>query len=214
MLLRLERTLSFDQVLTAAEAASNALFRELFPTETLRADQLMNVATVTLLSASVSDPDELYTRLGDARAFEVLQRFEQTVSQEVGQCGGAVFEADDTHVLAAFKNPADAVRAAMRLKRAVAASNQLSQAEVGLRVGVHAGTALVATAARGVAYYGRSVALTRRLLELAGNGEMLFTEVVSGDPQVAAMLQREQVAGDAVPIRIAGRNETLATRIV
>ncbi len=212
MLLRLERTLSFDNVLTAAQASANHVFRELFPEESLRADQLMNVAAVTLLAVAAGDPDGFYARLGDARAFERLQQLQQTFATLVGENGGAVFEADDTHSIAAFESPAAAVRTAARLAAALPAGDAPAQ-DLGHRLSAHAGTALVATAPRGVAYYGRTVSLTRRLLEFAQNGEFLCTEAISGDPQAAAVLEELGLVGAVFPLEISGRREGFATRL-
>src|SRR5262249_42958013 len=74
LLIRLERTAARGDALTAARAASLALFRELFPNELLAPGQLATVSTVTLLVTGL-DPaqaDALYQELGDARAFSVI----------------------------------------------------------------------------------------------------------------------------------------------
>ena len=73
-MVRVERTASRSDALTAARAASLALFRELFPGEMLAPGQLATVSTVTFLVTAL-DPaqaDALYQDLGDARAFGVI----------------------------------------------------------------------------------------------------------------------------------------------
>ena len=56
LLVRVERTASRSNALTAARAASSALFRELFPGELLAPGQLATVSMVTFLVTAL-DPD-------------------------------------------------------------------------------------------------------------------------------------------------------------
>ena len=79
-----------DDALTAARAASLALFRELFPGEVLSPGQLATVSTVTLLAAEL-DPaqaDALYQDLGDARAFNVIHELFRLLGEAVRDAGG------------------------------------------------------------------------------------------------------------------------------
>ena len=69
LVIRLERSATRNDALTAARATSMALFRELFPGEFLAPGRLATVSMVTLMVTAL-DPqqaDSLYTELGDAR---------------------------------------------------------------------------------------------------------------------------------------------------
>ncbi len=73
LVLRVERTAQREDALTAARAASSALFRELFPGEILESGKLVSVAAVTLLvldlngATNLDKPGNLYQTLGEAR---------------------------------------------------------------------------------------------------------------------------------------------------
>ncbi|MFM9116610.1 MAG: protein kinase domain-containing protein, partial [Planctomycetota bacterium] len=67
--IRLERLAGRSLALTAAAASSLALFREMFPDQTLAPGRMISVTTITLLSLEVCDAGFLYRELGDAAAF-------------------------------------------------------------------------------------------------------------------------------------------------
>src|SRR5205823_70612 len=115
LVVRLERTTLRDDALTAAQASSLALFRELFPGETLSPGQLVAVATTTFLVTALHDAEHLYAQLGDARAFAVVREHYRIIGEEVKRNGGAVVKTVGEGVLAAFQESEGAVRAALAL---------------------------------------------------------------------------------------------------
>src|SRR5262245_44264579 len=74
LVVRLERTADRDDALTAARAASLALFRELFPGEVLSAGQLVSVCDVTLLASEVLGLSELSESEAFARLHSLLRQ--------------------------------------------------------------------------------------------------------------------------------------------
>ena len=118
ILIRVERTATRSDALTAAKAASVALFRELFPGEILAPGQLATVSTVTLLFASL-DParaDALYHDLGDARAFGMIHEHLEHLGTAIRKGGGAVIKTMGEAVLASFSQVTAAVETALSLE--------------------------------------------------------------------------------------------------
>ena len=85
LVVRLERTATRSDALTAARATSMALFRELFPGELLAPGRLATVSMVTLMVTAL-DPqqaDSLYNELGDTRAFSVIHEHLQHLGEAI-----------------------------------------------------------------------------------------------------------------------------------
>ena len=117
LVIRVERTATRNDALTAAQAASMSLFRELFPGELLAPGQLATVSMVTLLVTAL-DPqqaDSLYNELGDARAFSVIHEHLQHLGDAIRAGGGAVVKTMGEGVLASFNEVEEAVRTAIDL---------------------------------------------------------------------------------------------------
>ena len=83
LLIRIERRVPPQDVLTAALASSLAVFRELFPEEVLSRGQLINVTTVTLLVIDLHKSQNLYQELGDSEAFTRIHTYFQLVGDKV-----------------------------------------------------------------------------------------------------------------------------------
>lgn len=179
VVIRVERTAPRDDALTAARAASLALFRELFPDEVLAPDLLIGVTTVTLLVAELDWGTTRLEELGDQRAFALFSEFYGRVADCARREGGSLVKTQDEAVRASFPDPAAAVRAAI----ALAASPGPP-----LRLGVHQGPALAATLHEHLDYFGATVLQAARLPRLARPGEILLTQPVAADVGVAAAL--------------------------
>src|SRR5439155_10765162 len=115
IVVRVERRVSREDALSAARAASLALFRELFPGEMLSPGQLVRVATVTLLVTALDRAGHLYQELGDAQAFALFHDHFLLLDDCIRREGGAVVKTVGEGVLAAFSETAAAVRAGLAL---------------------------------------------------------------------------------------------------
>src|SRR5262249_2857786 len=143
LLVRVERTASRSDALTAARASALALFRELFPGEVLSPGQLVSVANVTLLVTDLDGASDLYEEVGDGPAFSRIHECFRLLGERVRQEGGAVVKTVGEGLVAVFNEPAAAVRAALDLP-AVLRREEATRG-LRLRVAVHRGPALAAT---------------------------------------------------------------------
>src|SRR5262249_51037887 len=112
---RVERAAPRTDALTAARASALELFRELFPEETLSPGRPVSVATVSLLVTELEGAGALYAELGDARAFALLHEHFHGLRDRVRAEGGALVKTVGEGAVAAFTDPAAAVRAALAL---------------------------------------------------------------------------------------------------
>lgn len=201
LLVRIERCASRGDAMTAARASALALFRELFPNEILAPGQLVNVATVTLLTIQIDPRRDLYGEMGDAAAFGVVHEYFRLTSEHVRQAGGAVVKTVGETSLSAFSNVVDAVAAGLDVERALETSPRV--AGLRLRAGVHRGETRAVTLNDRLDYFGTTVNAAWRLPEHARAGELLLSTAVTSDPQVAAFIQSHrltcEVLDHAVP---------------
>src|SRR5262249_5611030 len=167
LVVRVERRASRGDALTAARAASLALFRELFPGEILAPGRLATVSTVTLLVTAL-DADQansLYSDLDDARAFGVIHEHFERLGATIRAGGGAVVKTMGEGLLASFGDVAAAVRTALSLPQQLAASAVTRPLR--LRVGVHRGRMLAATLNDQLDYFGTTARQATAILQYA-----------------------------------------------
>jgi serine/threonine protein kinase/class 3 adenylate cyclase len=214
LLLRLERTTARENALTAARASSMALFRQLFPGEVLSSGQLVSVGTVTFLVTDLEEGSRLYESLGDARAFSLLHEHFHKWDEAIRNEGGALVKTVGEGVVATFGEPIQAVRVAMAMllqsmvrsqKSTAPDASEVSQDPLmGLRVGIHRGPALAATINDHLDYFGTTVSQAAQLLQFIKAGEIILTQDIAADQQVAALLRMRRLKIEVLPSQMPG----------
>lgn len=179
-MIRFERTIPRGDVVTAAMASTQPLFRKLFPTQRFREDNPIATQTMTFLTTGINNIDQLYNRLGDTHAYAAVHRLNAEISICVGGAGGTVVNTIGERLLAAFASRENAVIAAIRIRELVGRSAELMPQ---LGIGVHGGPTLVTTQNNQLDYFGRTVRAASGLPDLAG-GDTLITEAVYADASV------------------------------
>jgi class 3 adenylate cyclase len=185
-------------------------FRDLFTTEYLAPDLSFAVRSVTLMFTDIRGSTEMYEMMGDARAYAVVQQHFALMTEVIRSRSGGIAKTIGDAVMAAFHQSKDAVQAALEIREGFAAADQpLGQVEV--KLGLHRGPTIAVTSNRMLDYFGRTVNIAARVQGKSGPREILMTDEVAGDPEVAAELQRRgltarisEVAlkGIATPIRV------------
>jgi class 3 adenylate cyclase len=180
---RIERASGRRDAVTAAEAASSATFRQLFPDEALAPGRMLAVQRLTVLTAALSDPwsdvvDEQQV-LGQIGALHH--------AAEVGceREGGAVVKIHRDGVLATFTDPAAALRVAESLLR---------EGDRPICVAVEMGSALATSINDRLDYFGRVMHDVDRLLDRSGPGQVVLGETLSADPAATRWLSDGRVA--------------------
>jgi serine/threonine protein kinase/class 3 adenylate cyclase len=184
---RVERIAQRDDALTAARAASLALFRELFPDEVLSPGQLISVANVTLLLTALPGSRGLYETLGDAKAFGYLHDHFRHLDDLIRREGGALVKTIGEGIVATFQDAPSAVRVALDVP---------ATAELRTGVVVHRGPAMAATINDHLDYFGATVNYAMGLLDSIRSGELVLTQIVAADPLVTALLRERQRTGE------------------
>jgi class 3 adenylate cyclase len=196
IVVRVERAAQRSDALTAARAASLALFRELFPGEVLSPRQLMNVSMVTFLVTEIESASVIYRSLGDVQAFGVIHEHFRLLEDEIRRQGGALVKTVGEGLLAAFSEARAAVSAALSLAQTL--KKHETTRDLRLKIGVHRGAVMAATLNDHLDYFGTAVNTAWQLVRHAHGNEVLLTEPVAGDPQVAALLCQRGIEGEVV----------------
>lgn len=189
---RLERMIARDDVVTATAAATMAKFRQLFPNQSFATENPVSTEQVTLMATSINNIDVLYSDLGDTQAYQVTHDLLKLATDLIADLGGTVTKTMGERTLAAFRRREQAVMAALRIRdqwRSAANVKALTRSlEIG--IGIHSGPTLVTTENDRLDYFGSTVRAVIALAEKAG-GDTFLTHAVSSDPEVIAILPRD-----------------------
>ena len=88
--------------LTAKRLLSNQTFRDIYRTDTLDVDQRLKITSLTFLFTDLKGSTELYERVGDLVAFDLVREHFRALHEIVAAEGGAVVKTIGDAVMATF----------------------------------------------------------------------------------------------------------------
>lgn len=137
---------------------------------------------VTLLFSDIENSTALNEQLGDTEWVRTLEVHDRLLRRAIESCDGQVVKTVGDGFMAVFGDPAQALRAALDVQRAMAASRdrRLRRTTIAVRIGVHRGRAV----SSGGDWFGLDVALCARIAAHAAGGQTLAsaeTVAVAGE---------------------------------
>jgi class 3 adenylate cyclase len=184
--------------LTAKRLLTNQTFRDLYRTDTLGIEQRLKIMSVTFLFTDLKGSTELYERVGDLVAYDLVRAHFQILNEIVASESGAVVKTIGDAVMATFPVPDRAVSAALRMRDAMRQLNERRGAEdVILKIGIHEGPCLAVNLNDRQDYFGQTVNIASRVQELATGDSIFATQPIVRHAESARLLSSRGV--DAEP---------------
>src|SRR5204862_5761002 len=130
--------------------------------------QRLKITSLTFLFTDLRGSTELYERVGDLVAFDLVQAHFQVLNEIVGAEAGAVVKTIGDAVMATFPTPDRAVAAALRMRDAMRELNaERGGEDLLLKIGIHEGPCLAVTLNDRQDYFGQTVNIASRVQNLA-----------------------------------------------
>jgi class 3 adenylate cyclase len=175
--------------LTAKRLLSNQTFRDIYRTDTLDVDQRLKITSLTFLFTDLKGSTELYERVGDLVAFDLVREHFRTLNEIVVAEGGAVVKTIGDAVMATFLTPDHALSAALRMREAMRKLNAThGREDLLLKIGIHEGPCLAVNLNERQDYFGQTVNIASRVQGLAQTRSILATAPVIDNPRSAEVL--------------------------
>src|ERR1700680_1689845 len=191
--------------LTAKRLLTNQTFRDIYRTDTLDLDQRLKITSLTFLFTDLKGSTELYDRVGDLVAFDLVRAHFRVLNEIVAGEAGAVVKTIGDAVMATFPTPDRAVAAALRMREAMGAFNaDHGREDLLLKIGIHEGPCLAVVLNDRQGFFGQTVNIASRVQGLAVSRSIFATGSVVEHPKSTDLLaanglvplpQQRQLAG-------------------
>lgn len=175
---RLERSLSRQDCLTASSVASLSRFRNCFPDQTLSPDNAVCQGPMTLVCTAASDIENYCKQWGESGAHSRLRQWHQRVAEIAAKHHGVVAKSIDHRQLMVFESVDDAMATVAILTNLE--DTQWPKASIV----IHRGDTLIATANDRLDYCGAAIRLIMKMTH-DGSPGVEMTEAIYADPVVA-----------------------------
>ncbi len=175
--------------LTATRLLSNQTFRDLYRSGTFDPEQRFKITSLTILFTDLRSSTELYDRVGDLAAFDLVRSHFGELIAAVAAEGGAVVKTIGDAVMATFPTPDRALRSAMRMREAMRKINQQrGNEDLALNIGLHEGPCLAVMLDERQDYFGQTVNIAARVQDLAEPSAILATKPIVEGAEVARLV--------------------------
>jgi class 3 adenylate cyclase len=175
--------------LTAKRLLTNQVFRDIYGADTIDVDQRLKITSLTFLFTDLRGSTELYERVGDIVAFDLVRAHFQVLNEIVASEAGAVVKTSGDAVMATFPTPDRAVAAALRMREGIRRlGNGKNGNELLLKIGIHEGPCLAVVLNNRQDYFGRTVNIAARVQGLADSRSILATGPVVKHPRASTLL--------------------------
>jgi class 3 adenylate cyclase len=202
---------SADAVLGAA-IASFPDFVELFATEAPAAGLDLTIGRLAFLFSDLTGSTAMYERIGDARAYALVQDHFRRMEAIISAHEGAVVKTMGDAVMATFNRLDRAIAAAIEVVEEGAHDHQLHG--VGVKLGVHEGPCLAVRANDRLDFFGTTVNIAARLQAQARSGELVLLRELANDASVRAIVGERDVRRMRVALKgITGEQDLVAFQL-
>ena len=176
--------------LTAKRLLTNQVFRDLYGADTIDVDQRLKITSLTFLFTDLRGSTDLYERVGDLVAFDLVRAHFQVLNDIIGSEAGAVVKTSGDAVMATFSTPDRAVAAALRMRDAMHGFKDAGTGDgLLLKIGIHEGPCLAVVLDQRQDYFGRTVNIAARVQDLANSRSILATGSVVKHPGSCKLLE-------------------------
>lgn len=188
--------------LTGETVIAMPAFRRLCPEQLLRPGDEVEIGRVAVLFTDLQGSTKLYDELGDASAYRLVRDHFAFLSERVERHHGAIVKTVGDAVMAAFNDPADAVRAVLSIQDEVESFNRgRKHSGIILKLGLHLGSCIAVTVGGALDYFGSAVNTASRLEHQCRGGEVIISEAVLADPEARDALAGRALTEDAATLR-------------
>ena len=176
----------------SAAASARSGVEKVAITASLDVDQRLKITSLTFLFTDLKGSTELYERVGDIAAYDLVRAHFEILHEIVAAEAGAVVKTIGDAVMATFASPDHAVAAALRMR---AAMDQLSREhgqhghqDLLLKIGIHEGPCLAVVLNDRQDYFGQTVNIAARVQNLADERAIFVTSPVVEHAETSKLL--------------------------
>jgi class 3 adenylate cyclase len=180
----------FHRFFTAKELVTTQTFRDLFRAESIPSQGGLALKNLTVLFTDLKGSTELYSRMGDMRAYGLVGEHFGLLRDVVASHSGAVVKTIGDAVMASFPTSAPALEAAMLMNREIGKVGDLE-----LKIGLHSGPCIAVDLNERLDYFGQTVNIAARVQAIADSRQIVCTDPVRDAPGAAEVIAGLSLVG-------------------
>jgi class 3 adenylate cyclase len=170
-----------ENFLTGKMLLNNQSFRDLYRIQNLSKEMNLNIKSLTVMFTDLRGSTEMYDKAGDILAYQLVQEHFQILIESVRKYSGSVVKTMGDAIMATFSNPVEGLLTSLEMMNKINELNEKWKSkgyQIGLKVGLHEGSALAVVNDERLDYFGQTVNIAARVQGLASAGEIWLSDSV------------------------------------
>lgn len=197
-----ESRLWVEDALTAHRVTTMQCFRDLFPGESLRQGDAVDISRVCLVFTDLKGSTAFFERVGDIEAYRLVREHFAFLGEAIREHNGAIVKTIGDAVMADFVDPLDAVKATIDMQAKAQSFREVhGRQDIILKVGAHTGPCVAVALNERLDYFGTNVNMSARLQGESGAGEIVLSREMYSDPGVMMFLDGIDIVEESSEIR-------------
>lgn len=180
-----------EEATYASEVSSALDFRTLFSREAIKEGTNVKANGVTMLFTDLMNSTELYRQEGDNSAIGRVMNHFKIIQQIVAEERGGIVKTIGDSVMAVFREPVSALKAVERIQQIFTTSTTMGDS-FKLKAGIHYGDCMAVNLNGRTDYFGTTVNIAARLVDVAKEKEIIISESVYDHPDVKLYLKKNE----------------------
>jgi class 3 adenylate cyclase len=188
-LITLEKKSWDNTTVSAAQATSTQLFRNLFANEVLKKGEKISVDHLTFMFTDLFDSTGMYNKEGDDKAVgQVINHFE-ILQKAIADENGAIVKTIGDSVMAVFCKPDQALKAYLRAQEMLSRDEKVTD-NLQLKAGIHHGSCVAANLNSRIDYFGSTVNIASHFVDYASENEVIISQNTITDIDLDYILEK------------------------
>jgi class 3 adenylate cyclase len=147
--------------------------------------------SLTLLFTDLKGSTEMYERIGDLRAFDLVRQHFGVLQEIIATRGGAMVKTIGDAIMASFPEAEPALEAAIAMNRDIQKVGK--PGEMQLKIGMHTGPCIAVEQNERLDYFGQTVNIAARVQNVAAANEIAITDPILAAPRSRDILRAMKV---------------------
>jgi class 3 adenylate cyclase len=158
-------------------------FHDLFGQQVLSEREQLRITSITTIFTDITGSTQMYDRLGDATAYNIVRDHFDILFEAIEQHGGRVVKTIGDAVMASFIRNHQAVQSIVSFLRRLDEYNQRrsDNEHIILKIGIHRGPSILVNLNGHLDYFGSHINKAARIQGLSKSGEITMSEEIFED---------------------------------
>ena len=195
-----------EKAASAAMVTALQDFRDLFDAEVLAPENDLSIRSLAIVFSDLKSSTELYEKVGDARAYALVRQHFAFLEERIRSHNGAIVKTIGDSVMAVFASGRSAVATCLDIQSKVMEFNARENMveAISLKLGAHRGPVIAVNSNDRLDYFGRTVNVAARLHGESSGDDIILSENLYGDPEIASLLAARNARTDMFAATLKG----------